>query len=98
MLHLRMIVPPGRTAAAVKLIASTVGTTHLVVLPGAARDPAGDVVMCDVAREAGDELISGLRELRVDQDGSIAVENIDLSSPSAPKTPRRRPRASPRTR
>ncbi|WP_329621694.1 DUF389 domain-containing protein [Streptomyces sp. NBC_01255] len=79
MLHLRMIVPPGRTAAAVKLIASTVGTTHLVVLPGAARDPAGDVVMCDVAREAGDELISGLRELRVDQDGSIAVENIDLS-------------------
>lgn len=79
MLHLRMIVPPGRTPAAVKLIASTVGTTHLVVLPGAARDPAGDVVMCDVAREAGDELLNGLRELRIDQDGSIAVDNIDLS-------------------
>ncbi|WP_449344592.1 DUF389 domain-containing protein, partial [Streptomyces narbonensis] len=79
MLHLRMIVPPGRTAAAVELITSTVGTTHLVVLPGAARDPAGDVVMCDVAREAGDELIGGLRELKIDQDGSIAVENIDLS-------------------
>lgn len=74
-----MIVPPGRTPAAVKLIASTVGTTHLVVLPGAARDPAGDVVMCDVAREAGDELLNGLRELRIDQDGSIAVDNIDLS-------------------
>ncbi|WP_369145975.1 DUF389 domain-containing protein [Streptomyces sp. R44] len=79
MLHLRMIVPPDRTLEAVRLIESTVGTTHLVVLPGAARDPSGDLVMCDVAREAGDELLQGLRGLRIDQDGSIAVENIDLS-------------------
>ncbi|MFI8369312.1 DUF389 domain-containing protein [Streptomyces sp. NPDC085466] len=79
MLHLRMIVPPDRTEDVTALIGSTVGTTHLVVLPGAARNPAGDVVMCDVAREAGDELLHGLRELKLDQEGSIAVENIDLS-------------------
>ncbi|MDV5147783.1 DUF389 domain-containing protein [Streptomyces sp. SBC-4] len=79
MLHLRMIVPPDRAPAVVELIESTVGTTHLVVLPGAARNPAGDVVMCDVAREAGHELLNGLRGLRIDQDGSIAVEDIDLS-------------------
>ncbi|MEU0400187.1 DUF389 domain-containing protein [Streptomyces sp. NPDC006197] len=79
MLHLRMIVPPDRTSAAVQLIESTVGTTHLVVLTGAARDPSGDLVLCDVAREAGDELLHGLRQLRIDEDGSIAVENIDLS-------------------
>ena len=35
--------------------------------------------MCDVAREAGDELIAGLRQLGIEQTGSIAVENIDLS-------------------
>ena len=35
--------------------------------------------MCDVAREAGDELIGALRELGIDETGSIAVENIDLS-------------------
>lgn len=79
MLHLRLIVPPDRTDAAVSLIQRTVGTAHLVVLPGVARDPAGDVVLCDVAREAGQELIHGMRELKVDEDGSIAVENIDLS-------------------
>ncbi|MEU6311239.1 DUF389 domain-containing protein [Streptomyces sp. NPDC047014] len=79
MLHLRLIVPPGRTEAVVELIGSTVGTTHLVVLPGAARDPRGDLVLCDVAREAGDQLLHGLRELHLDRDGSIAVENIDLS-------------------
>ncbi|KOV82654.1 membrane protein [Streptomyces sp. NRRL WC-3618] len=79
MLHLRLIAPADSTTDVVHLIERTVGTTHLVVLPGAARNPAGDVVMCDVAREAGDELIAGLRELRLDETGSIAVENIDLS-------------------
>ncbi|SED74147.1 uncharacterized hydrophobic domain-containing protein [Streptomyces sp. 3213] len=79
MLHLRLITPADRTDDVVRLIETTVGTTHLVVLTGAARNPAGDVVMCDVAREAGDELIGGLRELGVDRTGSIAVESIDLS-------------------
>ncbi|MEU8711572.1 DUF389 domain-containing protein [Streptomyces sp. NPDC048663] len=79
MLHLRLIVPAARTDAVVRLVESTTGTAHLVVLPGAARDPAGDVVMCDVAREAGDELISALRALDLDGTGSIAVEDIDLS-------------------
>jgi uncharacterized hydrophobic protein (TIGR00271 family) len=79
MLHLRMITPSDRTDEVVLLIEKTVGTTHLVVLPGSARDPAGDVVMCDVAREAGDELLAGLRELGIDTTGSIAVESIDLS-------------------
>ncbi len=79
MLHLRLITPSDRTDEVVLLIEKTVGTTHLVVLPGAARDPAGDVVMCDVAREAGDELLAGLRKLGIDTTGSIAVESIDLS-------------------
>ncbi|MFE2288407.1 DUF389 domain-containing protein [Streptomyces sp. NPDC059443] len=79
MLHLRMITPADRTDAVVRIVESTVGTTHLVVLPGAARIPPGDIVMCDVAREAGDELLHELRKLSIDKDGSIAVENIDLS-------------------
>ncbi|BCM68883.1 hypothetical protein EASAB2608_04217 [Streptomyces sp. EAS-AB2608] len=79
MLHLRLISPPERTDEVVRLIENTVGTTHLVVLPGTARNPAGDLVLCDVAREAGDELIDGLRRLGLDDTGSIAMETIDLS-------------------
>ncbi|MFF5182817.1 DUF389 domain-containing protein [Streptomyces sp. NPDC000345] len=79
MLHLRLITPSDRTDDVVRLIDKTVGTTHLVVMEGAARNPAGDVVLCDVAREAGDELLSGLQALGLDESGSIAVENIDLS-------------------
>lgn len=79
MLHLRLITPADQTDDVVRLIETTVGTTHLVVMTGAARNPVGDVVMCDVAREAGDELIGALRELGLDRTGSIAVDNIDLS-------------------
>ncbi|MEU6093996.1 DUF389 domain-containing protein [Streptomyces sp. NPDC047079] len=79
MLHLRLITPPERTDDVVRLIEGTVGTAHLVVIPGAARHPAGDVVMCDVAREAGDELIAELRKLGLHRSGAIAVEHIELS-------------------
>ncbi|GES32831.1 DUF389 domain-containing protein [Streptomyces angustmyceticus] len=79
MLHLRLIVPGDRTDEVLRLLETTVGVTHLVVLGGAARDPQGDVVMCDVAREAGDGLLARLRETGLDTTGSIAIENIDLS-------------------
>ncbi|MFE7238572.1 DUF389 domain-containing protein [Streptomyces sp. NPDC057580] len=79
MLHLRLIVPQDRTDEVVHLVRHTVGTTHLVVMPGVALDPAGDVVTCDVAREAGDELITSLRELGIDESGSITVEETDLT-------------------
>ncbi|MEV0097087.1 DUF389 domain-containing protein [Streptomyces sp. NPDC050738] len=79
MLHLRLIVPADRTDEVVGAIESTVGTTHLAVLPGAARTPAGDLVLCDVAREAADELLAQLKELGIPETGSISVENIDLS-------------------
>ncbi|GAA2255804.1 DUF389 domain-containing protein [Streptomyces atrovirens] len=79
MLHLRLIAPAEKTDDVVRLIEGTIGTAHLCVLPGAARDPAGDVVMCDVAREAGETLLGGLRRLGLDTSGSIAVESIDLA-------------------
>ncbi|WP_405601126.1 DUF389 domain-containing protein [Streptomyces sp. NBC_01410] len=79
MLHLRLIVPADRTDDVVRTVEGTVGTTHLAVVPGVARNPPGDLVLCDVAREAGDELIGSLRALGIDKTGSISVENIDLS-------------------
>ncbi|KOT51624.1 membrane protein [Streptomyces rimosus subsp. rimosus] len=78
-MHLRLIVPADRTQAVLHLVENTVGTTHLAVLTGAARDPQGDVILCDVAREAADGLLHELRALGIDRDGAIAVENIDLS-------------------
>ncbi|MGC5411982.1 DUF389 domain-containing protein, partial [Streptomyces sp. DT225] len=71
--------PEDRTDEVTDLLERTVGTAHLAVLPGVARDPVGDIVLCDVAREAGDELIGALRRLGVDRFGAISVDDVDLT-------------------
>jgi uncharacterized hydrophobic protein (TIGR00271 family) len=78
-LHLRLISPPDRTDVVCSLLADTIGVTNVIVLAGAAREPAGDVVMCDVAREATDHLVDELIALGIEQDGSIAIEQIDTA-------------------
>ncbi|MET9295152.1 DUF389 domain-containing protein [Streptomyces sp. NPDC003077] len=79
MLHLRLMVPTDRTEEVTQLLERTVGTTNLAVFTGAARDPRGDVIQCDVAREAADGVLRELRALGLYESGSIAVEDIDLS-------------------
>lgn len=54
------------------------GVTNLVVLPGAARKPPGDVVLCDVTREVANEVLDVLDTLGIDDAGSITVERIEL--------------------
>jgi uncharacterized hydrophobic protein (TIGR00271 family) len=55
------------------------GTAHLAVLPGASLKPPGDLVLADVARESADGLLTALRSLHVDRDGSITLESIDTA-------------------
>jgi uncharacterized hydrophobic protein (TIGR00271 family) len=78
-LHLRLISPADRTNAVCSVLAETRGVTNVIVLDAAAREPAGDVILCDVAREAADTLVNRLTELGLDRDGSIAIEEIDTA-------------------
>ncbi|MBO3747134.1 DUF389 domain-containing protein [Streptosporangiaceae bacterium NEAU-GS5] len=75
MLHLRVISPPERTEAALAALDGCLGVTNLIVLPGAAKRPAGDVLLFDVAREGANDALALLKPLGV----SIAAENVDLS-------------------
>jgi uncharacterized hydrophobic protein (TIGR00271 family) len=50
-----------------------------VVFRGAAVEPAGDMISCDVAREAASYVIAAVRDLGDDRVCSIAVEQIDTS-------------------
>lgn len=79
MLHLRLMAPEDRRDAVLALLDGTVGVTHIAVLPGAARTPPGDVILCDVAREAADGLLQELRDLGLPQHGCIAVDQVELS-------------------
>lgn len=77
MLHLRLISPHERTEVVHDLLRSTPGVTNVIALTGAAQLPAGDVVLCDVAREAADELVSALSDIGLQDDGSIAIDEVD---------------------
>ncbi|MGK5641065.1 DUF389 domain-containing protein [Streptomyces sp. URMC 126] len=79
MLHVRMLTPADRTEEVVALVEGITGTTHLAVLTGAARDPRGDVVLCDVAREAADELLEALRAAGVPDWGAVSVDDTGLT-------------------
>jgi uncharacterized hydrophobic protein (TIGR00271 family) len=78
-LHLRVISPHDDTERVLAVLTREAGATNVVVLPAAARDPVGDVVLCDVVRESGSAVLDALRRLGIDERGSIAIENVDVS-------------------
>ncbi|HVY78548.1 MAG TPA: DUF389 domain-containing protein [Solirubrobacterales bacterium] len=77
MVHLRIVVPTERSQRALDLLEEAPSTSNLVFLAGAARQPRGDVILCDVAREEASVIIDDLKELGIGRDGSIALEQID---------------------
>jgi uncharacterized hydrophobic protein (TIGR00271 family) len=78
MLHVRVISPPELTPVTVQLLQTSPAVTHLWVNEGSARKPEGDVVSCDVAREAASGVIGRLQELGLSRDGAIVVERLDI--------------------
>jgi uncharacterized hydrophobic protein (TIGR00271 family) len=85
MVHLRIVAPSHEAEKALELLERTPSACNLVYLPGAAIRPEGDVILCDVAREDASVLVGDLRELDIDRDGSIAMEEIDSQISEAAK-------------
>ena len=77
MIHLRIIAPTYECENVLDLLEATPSVTNLIFLPGAARKPEGNVVLCDVAREDASVVIGDLKELNIHREGSIAIEEID---------------------
>jgi uncharacterized hydrophobic protein (TIGR00271 family) len=83
MLHVRVISPHELTAATLELLEASPAVTHLWVSQAGARKPRGDVISCDVAREAAAGVIGRLRGLGLPRDGAIVVERLDIILSSA---------------
>jgi uncharacterized hydrophobic protein (TIGR00271 family) len=75
--HLRIVVPSYQADHALELLDQTKTVCNLVYLERAARRPEGDVILCDVTREDASLIVADLRELDIDVEGSIAMEEID---------------------
>jgi uncharacterized hydrophobic protein (TIGR00271 family) len=81
--HLRIVSPRGRAAEALDVLERSPAVLNLVHLPGAARKPEGDVILCDVVSEDTSVVLAELRKLGLDRDGSIALEQVDLELAAA---------------
>jgi uncharacterized hydrophobic protein (TIGR00271 family) len=76
-IHLRIVTPTDRTEAVLEVLERSASVCNVVALPGAARRPRGDLVLADVAREDASVVISELRTLGIQKDGSISIDPID---------------------
>jgi hypothetical protein len=77
MLHLRIITPPELTAAVLRELADDPGVTHVTVDRGAATEPPGDLVSCDVVRASVNPLIRRLRSAGVAERGGITMTELE---------------------
>lgn len=78
-LHLRLIVPSTLTDLVVEQLVTTPGVVHIVRGSGSAIHPEGDVVLCDVAREAANNVIERLQDHGVHREGAIMVEAVEVA-------------------
>jgi uncharacterized hydrophobic protein (TIGR00271 family) len=95
MVHLRIVSPSDRTEKVVALLEASPSACNLILLTGAARQPRGDVVLCDVAREDASVVIEDLKELDIPRLGSIALEQIDSQISDAARAAERAARGTP---
>lgn len=77
MIRLRVICPAERTPGVLAVLRDDPGATHVVVLPGSAVEPEGDLVEADLAREAVEGVLEQLRRVGVDRDGGIDLLGLD---------------------
>jgi uncharacterized hydrophobic protein (TIGR00271 family) len=79
MLHIRVVSPPSVTGRLLGQLASLPGIQNLIVLEGAGHRPDGDAVLFDVYDNAANPVFRMLRDLGLDHDNPIAVEQVDAS-------------------
>ena len=77
MLHLRIITPPQVTATVLRELAEDPGVTHITVDRGAATEPPGDLVACDVVRASVNPLLRRLRSAGVTEWGGITMTELE---------------------
>jgi uncharacterized hydrophobic protein (TIGR00271 family) len=95
MVHLRIVAPSERAEKVLDLLEATPSTCNLIHLEKAARQPQGDMILCDVAREDASVVIDDLKELGIGRDGSIALEQIDSQISDTAKRAERAARGMP---
>ncbi len=77
MLHLRLIVAADLAHPVVNCLRQTPGVAHVVHIPSVSSSPPGHLVLCDVAREAANDVVEWLQRQGVHHSGAITMVAIE---------------------
>jgi uncharacterized hydrophobic protein (TIGR00271 family) len=75
--HLRLIVPSELASPVIERLRDSPGVAHVIHLEASSSSPPGELVLCDVAREAANDVIEWLQQLDVHRRGAISVEAVE---------------------
>src|SRR4051812_29417165 len=95
MYQLRIVAPPECSEQTLALLETAPSVCNIVFLPGSAREPEGDLILADIAREDASVIVSDLRELGLEEEGSIALQSIDTALSKHAEQAERSARGSP---
>jgi uncharacterized hydrophobic protein (TIGR00271 family) len=76
MVHLRIVAPLDVADATYRLVREHPSAINVIRFTGASERPAGDLILCDVAREDTSIVVEELRRLGLELEGSIAIEPV----------------------
>ncbi|HEX5525422.1 MAG TPA: DUF389 domain-containing protein [Pedococcus sp.] len=76
MLRLHISAPARMTDAVLTMLTDDPAVSSLAVVRGASVRPVGDLVYADVAREAANDVIDGLRAIGVHLEGTVHIEAV----------------------
>jgi uncharacterized hydrophobic protein (TIGR00271 family) len=75
--HLRLIIAAELVESIVGRLKTTPGVAHVVHLGALSSSPSGDTVLCDVAREAANDVVEWLQRQGVHHSGAINVAPLE---------------------
>ena len=76
-IHLRLIVPAAMAPEVYRQLVEHPGVAHVIAVPAQASDPAGEVILCDVARESANGIIEWLQDQGIHRNGAIVMAAAD---------------------
>ncbi|MFN8151747.1 MAG: DUF389 domain-containing protein [Solirubrobacterales bacterium] len=77
MIHLRIVAPRANCSHVLELLDDTDTVVNVAYFKDAVMKPPADLILCDVATRDVSLLVADLRELNVDREGSISIDEID---------------------
>jgi NADH dehydrogenase len=87
-IHARVVSPPDVTELLMPGLVADPGIFNLTIGPGSVRNPDGDAIQFDMVQSTANEVVARMRELGLDQRGSIVLEPVttEISATAAQAT------------